>query len=242
MSSRRAERLESLAGALNRRGVLRLREAAALLNVSEMTVRRDVVSSPERFAYLGGHIVSASDIGSGGTYVLDREVDSHAKAKSAACENAARLLARDDTVFIDCGSTLIHLAERIPADLGVTAVCYSLNVAEILARKRNVRMILLGGVYHAASAALVGDDSLETLGRLGITKAFISAGGVELDRGVSCSNFYEVPIKRKAMAGARERHLVVDASKFGTIRPAYFATIDQFNSIITEDGQRRPGS
>ncbi len=240
MSNRRIERLNTLSKALGSRGVLRLREAAAILDVSEMTVRRDVASSPDRFAYLGGHIVHATDIGSNTTYVLDREIDSHAKAKSQACATAVELLREDDTIFIDCGSTLIHLAERIPRDLGVTVVCYSLNVAEILSRKPNVGLILLGGVYHAASASFSSADSLEALGRLGINKAFISAGGVDVERGVSCSNFYEVPIKQKAMLGAIERHLVVDSSKFGIVRPAFFAKLDQFTSIITEAGQKRP--
>ena len=241
MSSRRAERLTSLANALSRRGVLRLREAAEILSVSEMTVRRDVSASPDRFAYLGGHIVSAADIGTGGAYVLDREVDSHTKAKAAACAAAVELLRDDDTIFVDCGSTLIHLAEQIPPDIGITAVCYSLNIADILRKKQNVRMILLGGVYHAASASFSSDDSLAALSRFGINKAFISAGGVDVERGASCSNFHEVPIKQKAMQGAIESHLVVDSSKFGKIRPAYFARIDQFDSIITEAGtQPRP--
>jgi DeoR family deoxyribose operon repressor len=240
MSTRRVERLNALASALVHRGVLRLREAAAILDVSEMTVRRDVASSPERFAYLGGHIVSATDIGTGTAYSLDREIDSHAKAKAAACATAVQLLREDDTVFIDCGSTLIHLADRIPRDIGVTVICYSLNVAEILARKSNVRLIMLGGVYHAASASFSGADSLEALGRLGINQAFISAGGVDLERGVSCSNFYEVPIKQKAMQGAIERHLVVDSSKFGVVRPAFFAKLDQFSSVITETGRKTP--
>jgi DeoR family deoxyribose operon repressor len=236
MSTRRTERLNALASALVHRGVLRLREAAAILDVSEMTVRRDITSSPDRFAYLGGHIVSASDIGTNTTYVLDREVDSHAKAKAAACATAAQLLSDDDTVFIDCGSTLIHLADRIPRELGITVICYSLNVAEILSKKPNVRLIMLGGVYHAASASFSGDETVAALSRLGINKAFISAGGVDVERGASCSNFYEVPIKQKAMQGAMESHLVIDSSKFGKIRPAYFARIDQFDSIITESG------
>ena len=242
MSSRRAERLNSLAGALAQRGVLRLREAAAMLGVSEMTVRRDITSSPGRFAYLGGHIVSAADIGTSSTYILDREVDSHAKAKSMACAEAVKLLSDDDTVFIDCGSTLIHLADRIPPDIGITAICYSLNIADILSRKPNVRMILLGGVYHAASASFSSDDSLGALGKLGINKAFISAGGVDVERGVSCSNFYEIPIKQKVIQGAIESHLVVDSSKFGKVRPAYFAKLDQFASIITEAGMQDPAA
>src|SRR5688572_28034312 len=102
MSNRRVERLNALSKALGSRGVLRLREAAAILDVSEMTVRRDVASSPDRFAYLGGHIVHATDIGSNTAYVLDREIDSHAKAKSQACAMAAELLREDDTIFIDC--------------------------------------------------------------------------------------------------------------------------------------------
>lgn len=236
MAGRRSERLDVLANALAQRGVLRLREAAAVLGVSEMTVRRDVAAHVDRFAYLGGHIVSAPDIAATSGYVLDREVDSHARAKAAACAAAATLIGDDETIFIDCGSTLIHLAAQIPDDLHVTAICYSLNIAEILSRKPNVRMILIGGVYHPASASFASVDGLDALGRVGINKAFISAGGVDVERGVSCSQFHEVPVKQKAMAGATERHLVVDTSKLGKVRPAYFATIDEFDGLITETG------
>ena len=236
MAGGRIERLDALANALAQRGVLRLREAAALLGVSEMTVRRDVAASSDRFAYLGGHIVSASDIAVSSGYVLDREADSHARAKAAACAAAARLIGDDETIFVDCGTTLIHLAARIPDDVRVTAICYSLNTAEVLSRKPNVTMILIGGVYHPASASFASVDGLEALGRLGINKAFISAGGVDGERGVSCSHFHEVPIKQKAITGATERHLVVDSSKLGKVRPAYFATLDTFDTVITENG------
>ena len=48
------ERLRVLADALARQSVMRLRDAAALLGVSEMTVRRDIAASPGKFTYLGG--------------------------------------------------------------------------------------------------------------------------------------------------------------------------------------------
>jgi DeoR family deoxyribose operon repressor len=236
MSVQRRERADALAGALARRGVLRLREAAALLGVSEMTVRRDVTAHPELFTYLGGHIVNATDVAGG--YELDREIDSHAAAKIAACAYALRLIAPDDTIFIDCGSTLVHLAEAIPSDLPVTVICYSLNVADRLAVKSNVRLILLGGLFHPGSASFSGEEGLEALGRFGINKAFISAGGVDLERGVSCSNFHEVPTKQKAIAGATESHLVVDSSKFGKVKPAVFAPLASFRSVLTEQGAR----
>jgi DeoR family deoxyribose operon repressor len=71
---------------------------------------------------------------------------------------------------------------------------------------------------------------------LGITKAFISAGGVEFTWGASCWHFHEVPVKHAVMGIARHSYLVVESSKFGRIRPAAFARIDAFEDVFTDDG------
>jgi DeoR family deoxyribose operon repressor len=179
----KTERLRALADALAKHNVMHLRDAAALLGVSEMTVRRDVAANPDRFTYLGGYIVSAVDVPTAAGYSLDQEKDHFAQAKAQACAHAARLIADHETIFIDCGTTLASLARLIPADMQLTVVCYSLNVAEILRHMSNVRMIMLGGVYVPSSDSFAGDESLETLRRMGINKAFISAGGIDAARG-----------------------------------------------------------
>lgn len=69
------ERLRVLADTLRGQSVLRLRDAATLLDVSEMTVRRDIGASPGIFTYLGGYIVRASDVPNGGSYTIDEEKD-----------------------------------------------------------------------------------------------------------------------------------------------------------------------
>ncbi|HLX03538.1 MAG TPA: DeoR/GlpR family DNA-binding transcription regulator [Trinickia sp.] len=233
----KTERLRSLADALARQNVMHLRDAATLLGVSEMTVRRDIAGNPERFTYLGGYIVSADDVPNSAGYSLEQETDHFAQAKAQASAHAAKLIADNETIFIDCGTTLTALARLIPAHYHVTAVCYSLNIAEILRRMPNVRMLLLGGVYVPSSDSFTGDESLEMLRRMGINKAFISAGGVDPVRGVTCWNFHEVALKQAAMASAVERHLVVDTSKFGVVKAVRFSQVDDFDSIITEQGQ-----
>ncbi|APR39844.1 DeoR/GlpR family DNA-binding transcription regulator [Paraburkholderia sp. SOS3] len=233
----KTERLHVLADALARQNVMRLRDAASLLGVSEMTVRRDIAASPGKFTYLGGYIVSANDVPNNVGYSLEEEKDHFAQAKAEASSIASRLIAGNETIFIDCGTTLTTLARLIPAETNVTVVCYSLNVAEILRRKPNVRMILLGGVYVPSSDSFSGEESIEVLRRMGINKAFISAGGVDTARGVTCWNFHEVALKQAAMASAVESHLVVDSSKFGVVKAVRFSQIDDFDSIITEKGQ-----
>ena len=230
----RDERLERLAAMVARQGVLKLRAVANDLGVSQMTVRRDVMQSGGRFACLGGHVIGAQNDVAGGDYVLEEENDHHAAAKIAACAKAAKLVEEDDTVFIDCGTTTPRLAALIPHDMRLTAVCYSLNVADILSRRKNTRLILLGGLFHPAAASFSGEAALDELKRININKAFISAGGVDETRGVTCSHFHEVPVKQAAISRAVEAHLVVDASKFGKVRAAHFAETAAFTSIVSD--------
>jgi DeoR family deoxyribose operon repressor len=229
----RDARLGRLANLLDGRSHLKLTAVAEELGVSEMTIRRDVMVSGGRFACLGGHVIGAqNDVA--GDYVLAKETDHHAAAKEKACARAAALIEDDDTIFIDCGTTTPHLAALIPGELRLTVVCYSLNVAEILSRRQNTRLILLGGLFHPAAASFSGEPALAELKRININKAFISAGGVDDERGVTCSHFHEVPVKQAAIARAVQSHLVVDASKFGKVRAAHFAETSAFASIVSD--------
>nr|WP_210268884.1 DeoR/GlpR family DNA-binding transcription regulator [Brucella intermedia] len=213
-------------------GVLRLRDAAARLGVSEMTIRRDIGSDGAALNCLGGYIIPTQD-GANGDYVFDFEKDSHAGAKAQACAAAAALIEPYDTVFIDCGTTMPHLAHRIPQNQHITVVCYALNIAEILSQRGDVRLIVLGGLYHPEAASFSGDEGIDVLKRVNINKAFLSAGGVDEQHGVTCSHFHEVPIKQMAMQRAVEKHLVVDKSKYGKVRAARFAGMADFTSIVS---------
>ncbi len=236
MSIRRADRLNRLQTALETGGYLRLKDAAQLLGVSEMTVRRDVASCNGRFTYLGGYITGGLEAPAGMGYILDRERDAHIETKRAACEAAATLLKPGETVFIDCGTTTPHLASRIPPDSRITVVCYAMNIAEIVCRKPGVRVVMLGGLYHASSASFSSPESLEMLRGIGINTAFISAGGVHEERGISCSNFHEVEIKQTAIANALTKALVIDSSKFDQVKPAFFAKLDGFDLLCCDRG------
>nr|WP_295827930.1 DeoR/GlpR family DNA-binding transcription regulator [uncultured Azospirillum sp.] len=234
MSMRRAERLNRLQSALDAGGYLRLKDAAQLLGVSEMTVRRDIASCGGRFAYLGGYIAGGLESTGGMGYILDRERDAHIEMKRAACEAAATLLKPGETVFIDCGTTTTHLASRIPADSQITVVCYAMNIAEIVCKKPGVRVVMLGGLYHASSASFSSPESLEMLRGIGINTAFISAGGVHESLGISCSNFHEVEIKQTAIANAVTKALVIDGSKFDQVKPAFFAKLSGFDVLCCD--------
>ncbi|MDX5376951.1 MAG: DeoR/GlpR family DNA-binding transcription regulator [Halomonas sp.] len=239
MNDRSAMRLARLQQALAVSGTLHLREAARLCGVSEMTIRRDLAASDGAMTLLGGRLVMASHPHYVPAYDLDVQQDSHALAKRRLCARAVGFIADGDTLFIDCGTTLLPLVGQLATRERLTVVTYALNVANAVSLLPEVRLVLLGGLFHASSQSFGSDDMSTAIKRLGINRAFISAAGVHTERGVSCFHFHEVAPKQAAIASAEQRLLVVDESKLGQVRPAYFAKLDDFDVVIT-DGDMAP--
>ncbi|MFC3127672.1 DeoR family transcriptional regulator [Pseudoroseomonas globiformis] len=231
--ARRDDRMARLREMLRQSGPTRLGDAAHALGVSSMTLRRDLAGAGQPFTLLGGHVLPAGGALRRSAYLLEREQDSHAAAKREAARHAARLVEDGDTIFVDCGSTLPHLVEALPSHLSLTILCYALNIAVLASRRPGTQLVLLGGLYHPASATFASDEGLNGLRRLRINKAFISAGGVHASRGVTCAHFNEVPVKQAAIAAAAQSILVVDASKLGKLKPAFFAPIAAFDHVVT---------
>jgi DeoR family transcriptional regulator, deoxyribose operon repressor len=230
-SDARAQRLQRLRRAVAENGSLHLKNAAELLNVSEMTVRRDLAASDAALVCLGGHVVNAASP-TAAKYTLEQEIDQNTQDKQLACRFAVASIQEGDTIFIDCGTTMQSLSDCLPEGLPLSVICYSMNVAAIVTRRPATQVMLMGGLYHPSSQSFSSDEGLSYLRKLGINKAFVSAGGVHPVRGASCSNFHEIAIKQTIIATAMESVLVVDASKLGSLRPAFFSDLDAFAKIV----------
>lgn len=233
MATHKQRRLETLARVLSARQALHVRDAARLLDVSEMTVRRDVASAPEQFAQLGGYLLAADG---SAPYDLAAATDRSVAAKRAACRHAAALVGDEETVFVDCGTTTVHLAPFLKDRARLTVVCNALNIAEAFAGMANVDLIMLGGAYHRPTRTFSSRSAVRMLGTIGLNTAFMSAAGVHREAGVSCAHMAEVAIKKAAMARAQTRVLIADTGKLEAVRSALFARLEDFDHIVTEDG------
>jgi DeoR family deoxyribose operon repressor len=231
METRREERLAQLINALKRSDKLHLKEAAALLGVSEMTVRRDLNSESGPVVLLGGYIVLEPR--SASHYLLSDQKTRLVEEKRKAARLAASLVQPHQTLFFDCGTTTPWIIEAIDNALPFTGVCYSLNTFLALQEKPECRVILCGGEFHASNAIFKPLNLHDTLNNLCPDIAFYSAAGVHARQGATCFNLDELPVKHWAMSMAQQHVLVVDHSKFGKVRPARMGDLGQFNVIVT---------
>ncbi|MCK7614991.1 DeoR/GlpR family DNA-binding transcription regulator [Roseibium sediminicola] len=234
--SRKEARLQQLRDAVAKHKCLHVRDAAELLDVSEMTIRRDVYENAEILQFLGGHIVFADAGLHRPPYDLAHAAELNEPAKRAACAACVPHLKSEETLFVDCGTTLPHLINLIPNDMELTIICYALNIADMVVRKPKIKLVMLGGVYHAPTASFYPAEEDHLLGSFAINRAYISAAGVDRQLGVTCTTFREAALKRAAMARSQEKVLVVDKSKFGQVKAAAFAHLTDFDMLVTEEG------
>lgn len=206
--------------------------AARHLGTSEVTLRRDLAKGLGELVCLGGYVMRAGEGAEG--YSLTRANTHDQPIKAQLGMQAAQLIEPEDIIFIDCGSTLVHLAQRVPAHQGITVITQALNIAEQIARLEGVRLILLSGLYHPETGSFSSDHALRMLEEINISKGFFSAAGVEAQAGVSSFHFYERALKRAAFERSKQRYLVCDRSKWGKIRPARYAGLEEFNAWIGE--------
>lgn len=227
----RIQRLEFL---LKQMDKLHLRDAAEILNVSEMTIRRDLNSTESSVVLLGGYIVSKSHRKEGSQYLIFEQQNKNVAEKMQVGKMAADLVEEGDVVFFDCGSTIPFIASQIKSSLKFTALCCSVNTFLVLQEKPNCRLILCGGDYSRDNSFLTPVQNFTEVDAVCTTKAFISAAGVDAKQGVTCFKLNEAQLKLKAMAKTQQAVLVIDHSKIGKIRQAYVGELRQFDRIICD--------
>lgn len=225
-------RLERMRAMIGSAGPVQLSRMAEQLGVTEMTIRRDLAAPGSPLSCLGGYVLEATLPSDDDSYILAEEVDHHTQRKRLACQRAAAFVEDGDSLFVDCGTTMEHFAAALPPEFNLSVVCYSMNIAEIFSKRPNTQLMLLGGLYQPSSATFYSQEAIDYLGTLGVNKAFMSAGGADPERGASCSHFHEIAVKQAAIRSAAQRYLVVDESKLGRMRPAFFSPLDVYARIV----------
>ena len=233
MENRRDARLDRLVQALKSTDKIHLKDASRLLNVSEMTIRRDLSDSASGVVLLGGYVVNnlRSDQN---RYFVSAQEEQNVARKRRLGHLAAALIEPGDRVFFDCGTTMPWVIDAIDPRLEFTAICCSMNSFLALNEKPACHIILAGGEYHSDNALFTALGSPSLPGSFCPEKAFISAAGIDAVQGATCYNVIELPLKHQAMHRTTRKILLADSSKFGKVLPARIGGLDAFDTLVSD--------
>jgi DeoR family transcriptional regulator, deoxyribose operon repressor len=229
VSTRRRETIEEF---LKQDGAWKITDLANKLGVTTMTIRRDLdllVQKGSVKVYHGVAVPTKIQ-----DYLVTEAESIRMGEKLRIAKAAASLVGPNETIIIDAGSTASMTAQELPRGIPLTVICLSLDAFLNVARNPDSEVILIGGIYHESSRVFESPESISLLKRHRATKAFISTSGFREDMGVTCSNQFEIEIKKAALHSSIEKILIADSSKFGKVNSYFFADLREFDTIITD--------
>lgn len=234
------ERHRHILGELEQREAVRVSELAAAMNVSEMTVRRDIetlhaAGSLRKIHGGASRIQPLAAVEPGFQLNLDRELE----AKKAIARTAASLVSNGMTISLTGGSTTYRLAAQLNHVENLTVVTNSIKAADVLHSGSSASVILTGG-ERTVSEALVGPVATAGIRSLHVDICFMGVHGIDVERGLSTPNIHEAETNRAFADSASELVVLADHTKFGVTALAGIRPLIDVGTLVTD--QLRPGA
>ena len=148
-------------------------DLATLLNVSLVTIRKDLTELEKANKLYRSHGKAILI----NPYATNRNVNDKEKLFTAEKRNigreAAQLIERDDTIILASGTTVHALARAIKPVHKLTLITASIVVSNIVAQEENIDIIQLGGMLRHSSQSVVGRRAERYLDDVACSKLFL---------------------------------------------------------------------
>lgn len=206
------------------------------LDVSEVTIRKDLRALEERSllyrTHGGAHLRNP--------FAPDRPVSEkatqHVEEKRRIGEAAAAHVRPGDALILASGTTMVEVARHLAPKAGLTVVTSAANVVLELTPLPDAEVILLGGVVRASSASVVGAYAEAMLGDVTCDTLFLGVDGFDLEHGFTTSNAQEALLNRAMLRAAHRTIVVTDASKVGRRGFHRICGVGDVDRVITDAG------
>ncbi len=211
-------------------------ELCEVFGKSKNTIRRDVAELVE-FGVVekvyGG--VRAAKLPSNGLIPFsDRNIKRN-EEKQRIAKLAARFVKDNDVLYIDSGTTVLHMLPHIAAREGVTVLTNNVHVLIRCLEYPSLNTICFGGQLSPENASLSSNFCcLDNLKRFNINKAFMGATGITINRGATNGTQGEMVMKKSVIEQSDQRFLLADFTKFNHAALLTFADLDEFQVVITD--------
>ncbi|SDN04251.1 transcriptional regulator, DeoR family [Psychrobacillus sp. OK028] len=218
---------------LARKGKIEIIDLVNLLDVSAMTIRRDLdeLENQKKLIRTHGGAAIPEAIIAEQSY-LQKISEAHPQ-KVEIAEIAVKLVKDGMKVFLDSGTTNFEIAKRLKGKENLTIVTNDIKIAAELMDSK-VEVIMLGGKIQNGVGAVFGTYAENMLKEIHVDILFLGAHAVHSTLGITSATLEKASIKREMINSSEAVYLVVDALKFGKKAFAKIASIDSVTAIITD--------
>ena len=227
------ERREKLLALLQERKSASTEELASALDVSVMTVRRDLEFFQREGQVQrchGGAVLTQRSVHEA---PYDQKMTASTEQKKTLAKLAAQMVEPDMTVYLDAGTTTFLLAEELAQFERLTIITNDLKIA-LLLLSSSVDVVVLGGKVQKRTGSMIGCSTLEQMSSLRASIAFVGAASIDEHFATLTPTQDKVSLKRAIRNIAQKTYLLADASKFHTSALYFVDHLSDYDGVITD--------
>ncbi|MFA9414590.1 DeoR/GlpR family DNA-binding transcription regulator [Streptococcus sp. E29BA] len=229
------ERLQRILEWVNKRGLITVHEIVAELDVSDMTVRRDLDELEKAGKLIRVH-GGAQSIENNQNYEKSNteKLTQQMAEKEEIADLALPLIQDNETIFFGPGTTLECLARKV-LDRNLRIITNSLPVFNILMTSPTIDVILIGGKYRDITGSFIGSLANQSIKSIKCSKVFVSANAIYKDL-ISTYSETEGKTQQLSIDSAIDKYLLADHTKFGKYDFYPFYSTSRFDKILSDSG------
>ena len=205
---------------------------AKKLNVSEVTIRKDLtlLSNYGIIIREHGFAIKKNSVDIRNRLSLNYDL------KQKIAKKAAQLINFNETIIIGSGSTCALLAEEIARTKpNVTILTHSIYIVEHASKLGNNKIILFGGEYQNDSQVMVGPLVRLNAKQYFVDKIFLGTDGFVKEIGFMGSDSLRTEAIQNMAESARHIVMLTDSSKFNKMGILVQFSPSSVSRIITDN-------
>lgn len=252
------ERQKQILELLSQNGAMKTLDLSNYFHVSRETMRRDLIALTEQGAiekWFGGVICSShlaqhpsiygdiknwmgvnapeDDDKDYSIQVLDEKMELHSNIKMLISQKVLEFLPPRATIFVDNGSTTLHLARLLSQLSGYTIITASIPVINACINSSN-KLIICGGVVDSLIMSATGTPTVDFLNQLKTDVAIFGSSGFKSNGGPTGNDLDYSQIKKAALRNTQTSIVLADSSKASYSSMIQFAEWKEIDYLITD--------
>ncbi|MCY6483061.1 DeoR/GlpR family DNA-binding transcription regulator [Clostridium aestuarii] len=210
-----------------------LNTLCSVFDVSKNTIRRDISELEEKgvITKVYGGITINKD--KRNTVPFEEREIKNKSEKQVIAEAASELVNDGDIIFIDSGTTTMHMIPFLADKKNLTIITNNLNVLVIALMYPNLNVLSPGGTLFRKTNSLIGIEAVNFLRNYNICKAFMATTGVSISKGVTNSSSIEYQIKKTVVDKSDTVVILADNSKLNVTSLLTYCELENITAFIT---------
>lgn len=233
-----AERINKIKEILTKTKQIDIASLSDALNVTEVTVRRDLekLENENFLVRTHGGAVLNEESDKKELALLEEESEEVTEDHNIIGQIASLFVNDNDVVFLSQGAVNRYIARNLKGKKNLTVVTNDLVVTlNIALFAPEINVICPGGELSAGDFQLCGRATEEAIKQLHYNIAFIDIDGISMDRGFTVSSIDKSYIAQDVLKIADRGFAVCDYRKFNTDSFVPLGKINMFRSVISNE-------